>query len=233
MIKFCSLGFWYAPGDVGLSLSAVLPRKQTPPICHFLLLSAFFFLLSLILAFSSWYRQWLLVTVTRARSLSRWQSVWALSKYHTLANAWTTDLLLMALDADCSWLSQVKIPADSNVSRGSLFIVGTFNLVLTWQKGQAISLISCWTWCKSPHTWCNSKQLPRSCFLRLLDFTMWMQTFRPQQLQLSKREHIQSNGSRLQWTAAWGIVIKLVPILTLSECLPPFLFLWIEPSRDI
>lgn len=105
------------------------------------------------------------------------------SKYPRLGNAWTAGLLLMALDAGCLWLSQVKISANSSVSRGSLVIDDTFYLVRTGQKGEAISLIAC---CKDTHPHPHDIKLRNSQrfhFLRVLDFTMWMQTFWLQQLQ--------------------------------------------------
>lgn len=174
MIKLCSLGVWNAPGDTGLSLSAILPRKQAPPICHFLGPSS---------CFSSWCWQWLLVTHQSKVSQMTAMCLGLYQNTPDLGNAWTVGLLLMALDAGCLWLSQVKISANSSVSRGSLVIDDTFYLVCTGQKGEAISLISC---CKDTHPHPHDIKLRNSQrfhFLRVLDFTMWMQTFWPQQLQ--------------------------------------------------
>lgn len=102
------------------------------------------------------------------------------SKYPRLGQCLNSRLI--AHGSGC-WLSQVKISANSSVSRGSLVIDDTFYLVCTGQKGEAISLISC---CKDTHPHPHDIKLRNSQrfhFLRVLDFTMWMQTFWPQQLQ--------------------------------------------------
>lgn len=217
MIKFCSLGFWYAPGDVGLSLSAVLPRKQTPPICHFLLPSAsppsfpLFLLFFLMLA----------VTVSYCHQSKVSQQTAICSGFikiphigqclnNRLAAAHGSGcwLFVTAPGQDSSRLKGVQRPSlhSWHLQPGSYMTKGTGSFPYLLLN-------------ESPHTWCKFKQFPGFCFLRLLDYTIWMQTFGPQQFQQSKREHIQSNGHRLQWTTAWGIVIRLVPILTcLSVC---------------
>lgn len=131
MIKLCSLGIWNAPGDTGLLLNAVLPRKQAPPICHFLSPSS---------CFSSWCWQWLLVTHQSKVSQMTAMCLGLYQNTPDLGNAWTTGLLLMALDAGCPWLSQVKILANSRVSRGSLVIDDTFYLVLKDKRGKQFPL---------------------------------------------------------------------------------------------
>lgn len=167
--------------------------------------------------FSSRCWQWLLVTVTRARSLKQAAICLGFIKIPHIGQCLNNRL---AAHGSGCWLFVTVPGQDSSrlkcvqrlslhswhLQPGSYMTKGTSNFPYLLLN-------------KSPHTWCKFKHFPRFCFLRLLDFTMWMQTFQPQQLQPSKRECIQSNGHRLQWTTAWGIVIKLVPILTcLSAC---------------
>lgn len=101
MIKFCSLGFWYAPGDVGLSLSAVLPRKQTPPICHFLLPSGFFSSFPLFLLFF----QMLAVTVSYCHQSKVSQAGSNLFGLYQNTTHWA----MLEQQTCCSWLWMLTV----------------------------------------------------------------------------------------------------------------------------